>query len=205
MQIKSFIFGLFQTNMYVVTDAQGRTLLIDPACSCVAEREALSRYLKENSLHVDAILATHGHLDHLWGAAWASREWHMPVQIHPADRPMVEAMQQQYDLFGVPMQAEPFPIENLNSKIKNQKSPMSTFQVLETPGHTPGSVCFYWPQEKVLFSGDTLFRMGYGRTDLPGGSTAQLIDSLERLFTLPADTVVWPGHGERTTIGAERR
>ena len=82
---------------------------------------------------------------------------------------------------------------------------MSNFQLLETPGHTPGSVCLYWPQEKVLFSGDTLFRMGYGRTDLPGGNMGQLIDSLERLFDLPSDVRVYSGHGEFTTIGAEKR
>ena len=88
---------------------------------------------------------------------------------------------------------------------------MSNFQLLETPGHTPGSICFYFDtpytlhNTPILISGDTLFHMGYGRTDLPGGNFSQLIDSLEHLFTLPADTVVYPGHGDFTTIGAERR
>ena len=120
--------------------------------------------------------------------------------MHPGDIPMALAMQQQYDLFGVRQKAEPFPIEPL-------KNPplMADMQLLHTPGHTPGSVCLYWPDEKVLFSGDTLFRMGYGRTDLPGGNMAQLIDSLEHLFTLPSDVGVYPGHGDFTTIGAEKR
>ena len=82
---------------------------------------------------------------------------------------------------------------------------MSTFQVLHTPGHTPGSVCFYFPKEKVLLSGDTLFQMGYGRTDLPGGNYSQLINSLNLLFELPSDVQVYPGHGNFTTIGAEKR
>ena len=82
---------------------------------------------------------------------------------------------------------------------------MSNFELLETPGHTPGSVCLYWPEEKTLLAGDTLFRMGYGRTDLPGGNFGQLITSLERLFELPSDVRVYPGHGDPTTIGAERR
>ena len=82
---------------------------------------------------------------------------------------------------------------------------MSNFELLETPGHTPGSICLYWPEEKVLLSGDTLFQMGYGRTDLPGGNMGQLIESLEHLFTLPDDTLVYPGHGAETTIGEERR
>ena len=82
---------------------------------------------------------------------------------------------------------------------------MSTLEVLETPGHTPGSICLYWPEEKTLISGDTLFQMGYGRTDLPGGNMSQLINSLDHLFTLPSDTKVYPGHGNFTTIGAENR
>ena len=81
----------------------------------------------------------------------------------------------------------------------------SNVQILHTPGHTPGSVCLYWPEEKTLLSGDTLFRMGYGRTDLPGGDMGQLIASLQRLFELPNDTKVYPGHGDFTTIGAEKR
>ena len=82
---------------------------------------------------------------------------------------------------------------------------MSILQVLHTPGHTPGSICLYFPEEKVLFSGDTLFHYGYGRTDLPGGNYGQLIDSLEHLFMLPDDVKVYPGHGDFTTIGAEKR
>ena len=80
----------------------------------------------------------------------------------------------------------------------------SGLSVLPTPGHTPGSVCLYWPDEKVLLSGDTLFCMGYGRTDLPGGSYADLIASIRTLFDLPSDVIVYPGHGESTTIGAEK-
>lgn len=76
--------------------------------------------------------------------------------------------------------------------------------LIATPGHTPGSVCLYFPEDKILFSGDTLFRMGYGRTDLPGGNYSQLIRSLQRLFELPSDVRVYPGHGEPTTIGAEQ-
>lgn len=177
-------------------------LIIDPACSNQYEQQQL--YACVNSLNLPStalhLVATHGHLDHLWGAKWATEQWHMPVLMHEADIPMAQAMQQQYNLFGIRRAAEVFPIENLKSKIKNLK-----FEIINTPGHTPGSVCFYWPEEKVLFSGDTLFRMGYGRTDLPGGNMGQLIGSLEYLFALPGDVHVYPGHGEATTIAAERR
>lgn len=200
LEIKSFCFGPFATNTFVVRDEQNNVLLIDPACSCQYEQQQLYTYVRSlntppSSFH---IIATHGHLDHLWGATWATEQWHTPVLMHEADIPLAEAMQDQYDLFGVRMKAEPFPIEKLQPSVFH-------FQLLHTPGHTPGSICLYWPADKVLLSGDTLFRMGYGRTDLPGGNMGQLIDSLERLFKLPADTKVYPGHGDFTTIGAENR
>ncbi len=196
MKIERFIFGPFETNCYVVSDEQ-HVLLIDPACAYEWEQQELLRYvekLKANSQQPIAILATHGHLDHLWGAAWASKTWQTPVLMHPDDIPMAKAMQQQYDLFGVRSKPQPFAIE-----------PISNVSIISTPGHTPGSICLYFPNEKTLFSGDTLFQMGYGRTDLPGGNIGQLIDSLERLFTLPSDVRVYPGHGDFTTIGAEKR
>jgi len=218
LEIKHFIFGPFQTNCYVITINEQMVngpmvLVVDPACSNTYEQQQLENYINSQTLKLSnkdavpnvAVLATHGHLDHLWGARWATEKWHTPVLMHEADIPMVQAMQQQYNMFGIRATAEPFEVENIKSKILNLKSQMSNFQLLETPGHTPGSVCLYWPQEKVLFSGDTLFRMGYGRTDLPGGNMGQLIDSLERLFDLPSDVRVYPGHGEFTTIGAEKR
>ena len=146
---------------------------------------------------MERIVATHGHLDHLWGAKWVTEKWQLPVQLHEADIPMAKAMQEQYELFGIGARAETFDVERIqNSDIR--------YQIIETPGHTPGSVCLYWEKEKVLLSGDTLFCMGYGRTDLPGGNMAQLIQSLDRLFELPSDVRVYPGHGESTTIGDER-
>ena len=217
LQIKSFVFGPFETNCYVVFDEQ-QILLVDPACSNESEQQQLLTYIENQKSPITnhqlpiTIVATHGHLDHLWGAAWACAKWNTPVLMHEADIPMAKAMQQQYDLFGIPAKAQPFPIEDIKSKIKNQKSQISNFQLLETPGHTPGSICLYFPKSKIenqkspiLLSGDTLFQMGYGRTDLPGGNFSQLIDSLDLLLALPPETVVYPGHGAPTTIAAERR
>ena len=196
--------------MYLVSDGAGNILLIDPACSSLYEQQMLLRYV--NSLPFREgqglglqILATHGHLDHLWGAAWACEQWHTPVLMHEADIPMAKAMQAQYDLFGIGGTPVPFPLE----PITNDSLPLGRagvgFSLLSTPGHTPGSVCFYFPEDGVLFSGDTLFQMGYGRTDLPGGDIRQLWRSLDLLLALPPETVVYPGHGAPTTIAAERR
>ena len=207
LEIKSFNFGSFGTNTYVVSSkaqaGNGRTvLLVDPACSDQYEQQVLYNYIHSLSCEEVFIIATHGHLDHLWGAAWATEQWHTPVLMHEADIPMAEAMQMQYNLFGIRATPQPFPIEPLNSQLSTFNSQLS---ILHTPGHTPGSICLYWPEEKTLLSGDTLFRMGYGRTDLPGGDMGQLISSLQRLFELPNDTKVYPGHGDFTTIGAEKR
>ena len=234
MQIKRFTFGPFETNTYVLSFPSGRDgvgphiFLIDPACYYENERQQLAQYIdsvsEQSERSVSAtvcqcnglsaaggltILATHGHLDHLWGAKWATDRWNVPVLMPEADIPMAEAMQAQYDLFGIRSTPQPFPIESLSAAL-----PQSLFfppswgergGLIPTPGHTPGSVCLYWPEEKVLLSGDTLFRGGYGRTDLPGGDTAQLISSLQHLATLPPETQVFPGHGEATTIGSELR
>ena len=202
LEIKSFEFGPFGTNTYVVSDDTS-LCLVDPACYAPYERQQLLDYISNFQFPISniRIIATHGHLDHLWGAKWATEQWHTPVRMHEADIPMAKAMQQQYDLFGVRAEAEPFPIEPIHtSQISDFR-----FQVIHTPGHTPGSICLYWPEDSVLLSGDTLFRMGYGRTDLPGGDMGLLIDSLRRLLLLPASTLVYPGHGDFTTIGAEKR
>lgn len=202
MKIEQFTFGPFGTNTYVLVDEEGKVLLIDPACFYEQERQAL--YQTITRLHQPdqplTIVATHGHLDHLWGAKWATETWHTPVLMHEADIPMAQAMQQQYDLFGVQLKAERFEIEEFRGQDSDFR-----FQIIHTPGHTQGSVCLYFPEERKLFSGDTLFRCGYGRTDLPGGNYGQLISSLEQLMTLPSETEVFPGHGESTTIGYERR
>jgi glyoxylase-like metal-dependent hydrolase (beta-lactamase superfamily II) len=215
MKVRDFVFGPFATNCYVVSEG-AEAWIIDPACATEYEQQALLRYIETKGLTVTALIATHGHLDHLWGAAWACRQWRLPVLLHEADIPMAQAMQEQYDLFGVRAKAEPFPMKNLTgiagltvkrsySETVLQRSGLSSVELIETPGHTPGSVCLYWKEDGILLSGDTLFCMGYGRTDLPGGNMAELIASLECLFALPPATRVFPGHGESTTIGAERR
>ena len=212
LEVKSFVFGPFQTNCYVLSDDQ-QILLIDPACSNEYERQQLLRYISNLQSSISnlqlSIIATHGHLDHLWGAKWATDTWHTPVLMHEADIPMAQAMQQQYDLFGIRATAESFPIEPLGANPPR----LADLKIIETPGHTPGSICLYFDNSLIpnsltpsfLISGDTLFQMGYGRTDLPGGNMGQLITSLEHLFTLPSDVLVYPGHGDFTTIGAEKR
>ena len=120
MKIEQFTFGPFGTNTYVLTDEDGKVLLIDPACFYEQERQVL--YQTITRLHQPdqplTIVATHGHLDHLWGAKWATETWHTPVRMHEADIPMAQAMQQQYDLFGVQLKAERFEISDFRLFIR---------------------------------------------------------------------------------------
>ena len=199
---KQFTFGPFETNMYVMHDEQGHILLVDPACFTEEDRQTLMHYIGSIRTADSAIriIATHGHLDHLWGAEWTNRQFGRPVEVHEQDRLLTESQAEQYAFWGLnPKHAGNIPVK----KLENGDIPGC--EIIVTPGHTPGSVCLYWPEEKILLSGDTLFRMGYGRTDLPGGNMMQLIDSLQHLFELPADVTVYPGHGEPTSIGDERR
>ena len=133
MHIESFVFGPFATNCYVLCNEQNEAWIIDPACFSSQERQEMLTYIESKQLQVKAILATHGHLDHLWGAAWACKQWVLPVLIHPADIPMAQAMQQQYNLFGIRATPETFPIESLQSSIFDHHSSMS---IISTPGHT---------------------------------------------------------------------
>lgn len=203
MKIKRFTYGPFMTNTYVVS-TDDAVLIIDPACFTQNEQLELEDYISHrvsdfSHQHSNiSIIATHGHLDHLWGAAWATERYNVPVMIAEADYEMITYMQAQYDLFGINATAKAFPIAPLTAC----HWPLT---IIPTPGHTQGSVCLYMPEEKILLSGDTLFRCGFGRTDLPGGNHLQLIESLKQLMTLPADTQVYPGHGETTTIGEENR
>ena len=186
LEVKSFILGPFGTNTYVVSDDEGKVLLIDPACTTPYEEHMLYTYITHLPCMKDLkIIATHGHLDHLWGAKWATEQWKTPVLMHEADIPLAQAMQQQYDLFGVHRTAESFPMEGI------QNSEFS-FQIIHTPGHTPGSVCYEIGGE--LFTGDTLFEYGWGRTDLPGGSEAQMEASLKRLMPMVRTMPFHAGH-----------
>ena len=180
--------GPLETNCWLCWDENTRgCAVIDPG----AEPEKLVRALQEKDLHPKAILLTHAHFDHVGAAAPLARALNLPVYVHEADTALPER------LTGGPLYFTAEYAEGDTVTVDGLR-----FEVLETPGHTPGSVCFLC--ENVLFSGDTLFAGSCGRVDLAGGVPAQMGASLKRLAELPGNYAVLPGHGPATTLDAER-
>jgi hydroxyacylglutathione hydrolase len=200
MNIRTLPVGNFAANCHLVSDDDRHTLVMDPG----DDPEQLERVILDNRLVVAAYLITHGHMDHISALAALERRFPAPVGIHPADAKWA---------FGAGNQMPPWyetperPGNLLRSFTDDQEwnDFGLHYRVLATPGHSPGCVCFYFPREKAVFTGDTLFAGSVGRTDFPGGDDHALYQSLARLAQLPDDTAVYSGHGPLTTIGQEKK
>lgn len=201
MKIEHYVVGMVQTNCYFAINGQTKEcLVIDPGdrADFLAEKLAAGGYTPV------AILLTHAHFDHIMGVEGLRRQFQIPVYVHTDDADMLQQPQLNCgSMIGtnVTLQAD----EQLSDGEELTLAGMR-FQVLHTPGHTPGGACYYFPEAEVLFSGDTLFCESIGRTDLPGGSMSQLVRSVrEKLYRLPDLTIVYPGHGEPTKISTEKQ
>lgn len=187
--------GSYEVNCSILS-AAGRAWIVDPG----QEGARILALLAQKGLEPAGILLTHAHFDHI-SAIPALQAAHpeLPVYVHPADTPMfghpLNQCGAEYPSIGVP--------RNLRDATA-LATDLPGVAVIPTPGHTPGGVCYHFPAEKLLLSGDTLFAGSCGRTDFPGGSMSRMMDSLRRLATLPDDTLVIPGHGMFTTIAREK-
>ena len=187
MKIRTLTLGDFETNCYLVSDENGATAVIDPGY----EPEAILARAAQEKLQIEAILLTHGHFDHVGGVKAVADAARCPVWMNGKDCALPPFL----------TNGELYYTDLYKGGTVVRVGKM-TFTVLETPGHTPGSVCLRC--ENTLFSGDTLFAGGCGRTDLPGGSMAELRESLKRLAAIPENLTVLPGHGGTTTLDRER-
>jgi hydroxyacylglutathione hydrolase len=193
--------GLLETNCYLAACPQSKEgVIIDPG----GNPERILAEVERRGLSIRYVLNTHGHFDHTDANGAIVRATGAPLAIHAGDRPLLQAAGGAA-IFGLPAEAGPPPDLELNDGDELAVGTLC-LQVLHTPGHTPGHVCFYEAGAGVLFDGDLLFRRGVGRTDLPGGNWTQLLDSIQRVvFALPDETVVYSGHGPATTVGEEKR
>lgn len=206
LNIKVFCVNMMHENTYVVSDETGECVIIDCGCREQAEKDALADYIAANSLKPVRLICTHFHLDHIFGNQFVLDKYGLQAEINPADRILSEMQHFQAVAFGLGEEdaQAPEPLLTLEDGVKVTFG-NSEFSVISTPGHSPGGASFYSEKEGVVFTGDTLMQGAYGAVNLPGGRLSKIYKSImERLFTLPAETRVYAGHGAETTIGAEK-
>lgn len=207
LQIKTFVFNIFVENTYVVYDDETKeAIVIDAGCYDDYEFNMLLDFISKNDLNLKYIINTHCHLDHILGNLKLKDKFQQVPLIYPKeDEFLVDTLPRQMEAFGLEplksIHADIYMTDDLKLSIGKYN-----FEFIFTPGHTPGEFCIYFPEEKILFSGDVLFKENIGRWDLWGGDRDTLIDSIvKKLFTLPKDVVVYPGHGKTTTIEYEQK
>lgn len=204
LQIESFTFNPFQENTYVLYDDTKQCVIIDPGCSDKQENQELQNFIQAKGLTVARLLNTHCHIDHVLGNKFVADTFGVPLEIHEEDLQVLRAVPTYSAAYGFPQYQEVLP-EKFLKEGEHVKFGETELEVLFTPGHAPGHVVFYHPGTKVVIGGDVLFQRSIGRTDLPGGDFETLLQSIRaKLFTLPDDVTVYPGHGPSTTIGEEK-
>lgn len=204
-QVQVFEFNPFAENTYIVYDETGECAIFDPGCYTAEERTALTRFISENGLRPARLINTHCHLDHVFGNAFVAKTWDIGLEIHHGELPVLERFPQICQMYGVPYSEEPPPPARFIEAGDVITFGNTRLEVLFTPGHSPASISFYDRAHGYVIAGDVLFLESIGRTDLPGGDFDTLISSIKtRLFTLPDETLVYPGHGPATTIRHEK-
>lgn len=198
MIVVPFVLGPFQENCYVVTDPDsGATAIVDPG----ADGDRLVAEIERLKHDVVAIWVTHAHVDHIGAIATVKRRWNVPVYLHPLDQPLYRVGGRQAQLYGIPYE-EPPPADREFAEGDDVELGALKVSVIHTPGHSPGHVVLYADAKALV--GDCLFAGSVGRTDLPFSNAEHLEASLARIAALPAETVIYPGHGDTSTIGEER-
>lgn len=204
-QVAYFEFNPFAENTYVVYDESGECAIFDPGCYTIQERQALQGFIREKSLKPVRLINTHCHLDHVFGNAFVADTWGLGLEIHVGELPVLQRFAQACQMYGVPFSEEsPAPSRFLEA---GEVVAFGSTKLLSlfTPGHSPASLSFYCAEAGFVVAGDVLFQESIGRTDLPGGNHELLLSSIRtQLFTLPPETVVYPGHGDPTTIRHEK-
>lgn len=205
IEIQAFTFNPFQENTFVLYDETKECIIIDPGCYSQAEKKALSDFIETKGLKPVKLLNTHCHIDHILGNKYVSEKYGLLPEFNEKDLEILQATTVYGPSMGIKVEQSPLPVNFLDEgdviEFGNSK-----LDVIFTPGHCPGEICFYSTSQKIVIGGDVLFYGSIGRTDLPGGDYATLIHSIKtKLLPLGDDYTVYPGHGPETTIGLEKR
>lgn len=205
MNIQSFVFNPFYENTYVLWDDTLEAIIVDPGCYEKYEQEELLGFIRLKKLQVKLILNTHCHIDHVLGNYWARETFRCPLWIPENEVSTFKAVTTYAPNWGVTRYTEA-EVSQLVKEFDNILFGNVKLTAIEAPGHSPGHLIYYWPDGHVLIGGDVLFKGSIGRTDLPGGNHDLLLQNIrEKIYTLPGETVVYPGHGPATTVESERK
>ncbi|WP_266203127.1 MBL fold metallo-hydrolase [Pontibacter kalidii] len=205
MKVTCLTFNPFQENTYLLHDDTKECVVVDPGCYERREQEQLKKYIEDNGLKVVRLLNTHCHIDHVLGNKFVADTYNVGLEIHPEDEQVLRAVPTYASNYGFPLYAEQLPASYLKEG-ESITFGNTELEVLFAPGHAPGHVVFYNKADKTVIGGDVLFQGSIGRTDLPGGDFDTLIQSIKtKLFTLPDEVTVYPGHGPETSIGYEKK
>ena len=203
--VKTFECNQLQENTYVVSDDTRECVIIDCGAYYDDEFQAIQNYIDTQQLNPVHLLATHGHFDHNFGNDFVFNTYGLKVEISANDAYLINDLPGQFEsMIGFPLRRKYPEAGHFFDEGEQIRFGHHTFEILSTPGHTPGGVTFYNPEESIAFTGDTLFRMSIGRTDFDRGSYQEIMDSLQHVIAkLPPDTVAFCGHGPKTTIAEE--
>ena len=203
--IKQFTFSPVQENTYILFNEDKECIIIDPGCYSSQERNQLKDYVVEHGLQPKYLLNTHCHLDHIFGNRFVATTFGLVLHIHPNEEKVLSMGPTFGDMWGLPFQNYEGDLVFLKEGDTIQLG-NDLLEILEAPGHSPGSICFYNRKQQFIIGGDVLFNGSIGRTDLPMGDFDTLINSIRtKLWPLPDEVVVYSGHGPTTTIGKEKR
>ena len=205
LQIKSFVFSPIQENTYILYNEFKECIIIDPGCYFDEEKDLLKTFVGENKLKPVLLANTHCHLDHVFGNKYVEETYNLTLHLHEKEQQVLAFAPASGLMYNM-------PFDNYQGGFKFLKEGDKVLlgedelQVIEAPGHSPGSICFYCAAQNFVIGGDVLFQGSIGRTDLPGGNHQTLLYSIrQKLFVLPDETVVYSGHGETTSIGEEKK
>ena len=206
LSLKKFVFNPFLENTYLIWDTETlEAMIVDPGCSDSNEEKELFDFIEKNNLIPKYLVNTHCHIDHILGVNSVLKRYKIKYLIPEEDLPLLNMAVSQAEMFGLQIDTIANPDEYLKEDFV-MKLGDQIIRCLFTPGHTPGEFCLYSEQNKVCITGDVLFNQSIGRTDLWGGNYSQLIESIKsKLLTLPDDVTIFPGHGEYSTIGEEKK